>query len=638
MIHHRGTWVLMTVLWGIQSLVFAQQEKASEYYNDSSCYDVKCYDLRISASPDSLYIKGSTSIVATVEKKTLTRFYIQLNDALTVDSVIINEHPSTFEHSGNWIKAITPQKIEVGKMLQATIHYHGNAVSSNVMGGLGIGTTGNSENGCKVFYTLSEPYAALDFFACKQWVTDKADSLKIYITTPKPYMAVANGLLRSVDEKPNNRRTFYWESHYPIAYYLIGFAVGEFKSYNYRFLSTKSGDSIRFENYHCFSDAEWPEYKNSIDKTVEIINYYESLIGVLYPFGREKYGHVVVPIGGGMENQTITFLQNFDFTLVAHELAHSWFGNYVTCSDWQNIWINEGFATYLSYLALEKFYPAEAPDWLNSCLELATRDSLASIYIPADKVFDPLRIFSYYNTYMKGAYFLHTLRYFTESDEIFFQVWQNFLQKYAYKNAGVEDFKRELEAKTGRSWSAFFNEWFYGKGYPVIHLSGIAKNNFLQLQGMVKASSSDNRYSPIPVPVRIQWQNGGDTLIRIVLSDTTSRHSFFFSSPVTAITVDPQHQLLAKFKISFAIDTTPLQSIRTFPNPFNDCFQVIFPTTDTSAVERKLWIYNMAGQQVYSLQTHQRLPQVCLAKLISGTYLLVAQKQDQWYVGRIMKR
>lgn len=638
MIHHRSKWVLITFLWGIHSIIFAQQEKAAEYYNDSSCYDVKCYELRLSASPDSLYLNGSTHIVATVEKKTLTRFYIQLNDALTVDSVIIDGKTCKFEHSSHWIKATLPSTARVGELLRIAVHYHGYAVSSNVLGGIGIGTLGTSSNGCKVFYTLSEPYAALDFFACKQWVTDKADSVKVFITTPKPYMAVANGLLRSVDEKPNNLRTFYWASFYPTAYYLIGFAIGKFNTYTYRFFSATSGDSILFENYHCYPDNEWIEEKNRIDKTIELVNYFETLTGVPYPFGREKYGHVVVPMGGGMENQTITFLQNFDFTLVAHELAHSWFGNYVTCSDWQNIWINEGFATYMSYLAHEKFYPESAPDWLISCLDLATRDSLASIYIPSDKVFDPLRIFSYYNTYMKGAYFLHTLRFFIDSDEIFFQVWHNFLQKYAFKNAGVEDFKRELEAKTGRSWSAFFNEWFYGKGYPVIHLSGNAKNNFLQLQGMVKASSADNHYSPIPVPIRIQWQNGGDTLIRIVLSDTTSRHSFFFASPVTAITVDPQHQLLAKFKISFAIDTTPLQSIQTFPNPFNDCFQVIFPTTDTSAVERKLWIYNMAGQQVYSLQTRQPLPQVCLAKLISGTYLLVAQKQDQWYVGRIMKR
>jgi len=633
----RITFVIVTALWA-NSSVLAQQEKAAVYYNDSSSYDVKCYELRLSASPESLYLSGSTSIIASVEKRPLNKFYVQLSRAFTVDSIVINGQPCRFEHSSHWIKATLPRTAGVGELLRVTVHYHGYAVSSNVLGGIGIGTSGTSKNGCKVFYTLSEPYAALDFFACKQWVTDKADSLKIYITTPKPYMAVANGLLRSVDEKPNNRRTFYWESHYPIAYYLIGFAVGEFKSYNYRFLSTKSGDSIRFENYHCFSDAEWPEYKNSIDKTVEIINYYESLIGVLYPFGREKYGHVVVPIGGGMENQTITFLQNFDFILVAHELAHSWFGNYVTCSDWQNIWINEGFATYLSYLALEKFYPAEAPDWLVSCLDLATRDSLASIYIPDDKVLEPLRIFSYFNTYMKGAYFLHTLRYFVGSDEIFFKVWQSFLQKYAYKNASVEDFRLELEAKTGRSWSAFFKEWFYGKGYPVIHMTGRAQNKYLQLQGYVKASSADNRYSPIPVPVEIQLHNGNDTLIYITLTDTLSRHSFLFSSPVTDITIDPKHWLLAKFNISFAIDTTPLQTIRVFPNPFKDCFKVVFPAMNATPVQKKLWIYNMKGQQLYTIQTYQPLPQCCPRKLGKGTYLLVAQENDQWYVERILKR
>lgn len=629
-----------TALWGKWHSIFAQQEKAMAYYTDSSCYDVKSYELRLTANPDSLYLSGSTHIIARVEKKTLSKFYIQLNDTFKIDSIIINGQQCQFEHINHWVKANLRQSLATGMLMQAIIYYHGYAVSSNVLGGVGIGTSGTSSSeGCKVLYTLSEPYAALDFFACKQWVTDKADSVKIYITTPQPYMAVANGLLQRIEEKDSNLRTFCWESHYPIAYYLIGFAIGDFKTYAYKFFSPATGDSVLFQNFHCYADSEWLEVKPQVDKTIELIHFYEKLTGVAYPFTREKYGHVVVPIGGGMENQTLTFLQNFDFILVAHELAHSWFGNYVTCNDWQNIWINEGFATYLSYLAYEKFYPSSAPDWLANCLYLALRDSLASIYIPADKVYDPLRIFSYSNTYMKGAYFLHTLRYFVNSDEKFFETWKLFLQKNAFGNAGVEDFKSILEAQTGRTWSTFFNEWFYGKGYPIIHLDGHARQQYLHLQGYVRASSADNHYSPIPLPISIQLQNGHDTLIYVTLSDTLSNSSFLFSSAITGMTVDPQHWLMAKFNITFALDTTPINSINVFPNPFKDCFQVVFPATNTLLSQKKsLWIYNMKGQQLYTQQSYLPLLQCCPRQLTYGTYLLVAQADNQWYVQRILKR
>ncbi|HPO66390.1 MAG TPA: M1 family aminopeptidase [Bacteroidales bacterium] len=628
--------IIVATLWGNFLVATAQQEKAIAYYTDSSCYDVKSYELHLTATPDSLYLIGNTHIWAKVEKKDLSKFYIQLNDAFTVDSVVINGKLCTFEHNNHWIKATLSQKIGIGEWLQAIVYYRGYAVSSNVLGGIGIGTSGS--NDCKVLYTLSEPYAALDFFACKQWVADKADSVKVYITTPRPYIAVANGLLQRTEDTQSGLRTFCWESHYPIAYYLIGFAVSEFKTYTYKFYSPITGDSVLFQNFHCYSDSEWIEQKNGIDRTVALIHYFETLTGTAYPFYLEKYGHVVVPIGGGMENQTITFLQNFDFTLVAHELAHSWFGNYVTCNDWQNIWINEGFATYLSYLAHEKFFPNTASDWLLSCLNLALRDSLATIYIPDDRVYDPLRIFSYTNTYMKGAYFLHTLRYFVGSDEIFFAVWKSFLQKFAFRNAGVEDFKAELEAKTGRSWSAFFQEWLYGKGYPIIQIHGRAQHKFLQLQGNVRASASDNRYSPIPVPIQIHFQNGRDTLIHLTLNDTTKRYSFLFASAITGITVDPKHWLMAKFDVSFAIDTTPPNSMNVFPNPFRECFQVIFPEQNAVSVSKRLWIYNPGGQQLFSLRTNQPVPQCCPRQLGTGVYLLVAEDNERWYVQRILKQ
>ncbi|MCX7986635.1 MAG: M1 family metallopeptidase, partial [Bacteroidales bacterium] len=552
--------ILIAGMWLSTTLLFSQQEEANKYYNDSSAYDVKCYELRITATPDSLYLKGSTQIHAQALKKTLNKFYIQLNHALKVDSLIINGLKCSFEHANYWIKASLPQPIAAGNTFHAQIFYHGYAVSSNALEGLGIGmNTGISNNHeCKVFYTLSEPYAALDFFACKQWVSDKADSVKIYITTDKSYIAVANGILKKIEETLSGFHTFYWESRYPIAYYLIGFAIGNFRQYNFKFYSSAARDSVLFQNFHCYNDSDYLAVKPQIDSTISLIRFFETLTNIPYPFAREKYGHVVVPIGGGMENQTITFLQNFDYTLVAHELAHSWFGNYVTCSDWQNIWINEGFATYMSYLAVEKFYPENSLGWLSYCLNLALRDSLATVYIPNDKVFDPLRIFSYTNTYMKGAYLLHTLRYFVGSDSLYFQVWNSFLKKFAYGNAGVEEFKNILEEKTNKSWKWFFDQWFYGQGYPIINIKARLQNNFLSLTAYNKPSSSYNQYTELPVPIHVLLENGKDTILTLRISNNPTTFSFLFHTKIREIKIDPKMWLLAKYETTITSDTTPL--------------------------------------------------------------------------------
>ncbi len=334
--------ILFLILLLLHQVIKSQIEKEPEFYEDSSSYDVTFYWLNLNLSDNSKYISGNTSIVAKATNTNLSRFYIELSDTLSVDSIMINNINQSFYHKNGWIKTVLNNAIDKDKYFTAKIFYHGQGTSSNPLGGFNI----DSVQPSTVLSVLAEPFSSSVVFPCKQYLTDKADSVFVYITVPNGQVVASNGLLKRKVVEPGNKITYQWESRYPIAYYLIAFGISDYKEYSYKFYDENYGDSIFFQNFVYSSPTFLNSVKSEIDMTVDVIKYYEQVTNVAFPFRKEKYGHVTAPIGGGMENQTMTMLSSFNTDLVSHELAHSWFGDLVTCSSWQDIWINEGFATY----------------------------------------------------------------------------------------------------------------------------------------------------------------------------------------------------------------------------------------------------------------------------------------------------
>ncbi len=593
----------------------AQQQNAAVFYTDSSSYDVKHYTINLRAGNTSMFLAGHTAVYAQVTKNNFNKFFIQLNNALTVDSVIFNNQHCAFKHQNNWIKVYLPYLINENQFFTCTIHYHGEAVSSSGLNGIGLDSVDN----CSVFYTLSEPYSALDFFACKQWVTDKADSVNIILTVPAPLKAIANGLLQKVEYSQPNSLTYYWKTNYPIAYYLIGFAIANYTEYSYKFKNESVGDSVLFQNFICTDDDNFNDVKPAIDETINILNVYEKLTGIPYPFYKEKYGHAIMPVGGGMENQTITFLSEFSFELIAHELAHSWFGNLVTCANWNDIWINEGFTTYFSYLAYEKLYPQLAPSWLTSCLNQALRFPDESVFIPDNQIFNERRIFNYQLTYMKGAYLVHMLRNIFQSDSVFFEVISQFLKSYAYSNASTNDFKMVAEQVSGLKLDSFFNQWYYGKGFPVVYFDGKTKHRKLSFSLYQKSSSAENYFTPFAVDIQVKFENGNDTILNVLVDTVPAKYEYWFNDVVKSIIIDPLHRWLIDVKTKLEVDTSDYDSANVFPNPFKNCFWILFPQNFSI---KHAQLFTLDGKLILERKTYHPEFQICPPIDTNTAYLL----------------
>jgi aminopeptidase N len=325
-----------------------------------SKYDVKFYHLSLDVSNENTYLEGFTSILIEIVEDVDTIVF-QLANTMEITSIYTQDNELDYFRAEDAVYILFNASAE--EELYITIHYKGDAGQDRGFFA-GISTAWDATNNQQVTYTLSEPLNAKDWFPVKQVLTDKADSVWFDITCDNSLMAGSNGLLIETEDIGGGKHTFKWRSHYPIAYYLISFAVADYRDYSFNAPLAEEGDSVLVQNFIYDDDGYFNNWKSRIDETGDLISLYSRLV-IDYPFKDEKYGHCVAPMGGGMEHQTMTTLANFNFTLVAHELAHMWFGDNITCASWQDIWINEGFASYFEYLALQNLRSQEDADqWM----------------------------------------------------------------------------------------------------------------------------------------------------------------------------------------------------------------------------------------------------------------------------------
>jgi aminopeptidase N len=479
---------------------------------------------------------------------------------------------------------------------------------------------------------LSEPFHAKDWFVCKQVLSDKADSAYIFITVDTSLMAGSNGTLANISSLSDSTRRFEWKTRYPVAFYLLSFSVSDYQDYSIYAFPDKDGDSLLIQNYIYDSSAFLDEHRENIDVTRDLIELYSDLF-TLYPFPREKYGHCYAPMGGGMEHQTMTTLSDFNFFLVAHELGHQWFGDNVTCATWQDIWINEGFASYIEYLAAENLLSKDvAQAWMVNAHDRARTAPEGSIYIPAEDALDEGRIFSGALSYKKGAAILHMIRYELDDDSLFFQTLQNYQKIFRDSVATGLDFMNVLEVTSGKDFDWFFDQWYFGKGYPNFTMTWWQNKDTLIIASSQSGSSEETPFFRTHIDFLIRFIDGTDTLIRVEQISNDQYFNIQLPSFVSEVIADPDNWLL---DVTTIIEKPPNEgSFSVGPNPFTDRLWIEFRNNN---VKRDIIISDLNGKVIARYETKSDMINLPLNNLVRGVYLFTVVEAGDSVTTKIVK-
>lgn len=591
-------------------------------------YDVIHYDLDLTANNMNTNLAGTVKMTA-IANENIDTVIFELFPSYTINTLLVNQNTAQY----SWRETGIHCKVNVKKGEKFTIStsYSGKAPdqSTNPLGGAGYSQKQSPSWKKNVSWTLSEPFSAYEWFPCKQSLTDKIDSVSVKITVPDSCMAGSNGLLQNITSLPNNQKCFYWKHLQPIDYYLISFSVANYTDYSF-YAHPKDADSILIQNY-VYPNA-LSKFKNQIDNTADFIDYFSDIYS-LYPFHKEKYGHCMAPISGGMEHQTMTTLGYFDDELVAHELAHQWWGNHVTCGSWSDIWLNEGFATYSEYLMLAKLFPSSEKAKLNNI-----HSSVLSVSNGSTWVKDSLNensIFSRELVYNKGAAIIHTLRYIIQNDELFFQALRNFQSEFGFKTATAIDFKNSIEKTTGIDLTNYFNEWYYGEGYPTYSAKIYQKSDNSSELIITQKTSAPN-VTPLftnPIDIRIRRTNNTDTIIRIAINSNFQKN--YFSKELglkEVVDIDPINYIVNRVEqFTNNIDTLP-ENILIFPNPTQDYISIELK----NSVDAVAKILDMNGK-IITEKSFSKEIQLDLKNQSNGNYLLIIESDGTILKHKITK-
>lgn len=549
-------------------------------------YDITYQKLEFTVDPAVYFINGKVTTTFTA-LSSMSNVIFDLTDDLTVSSVKQNNVPITFSQTAEELTINLSNTLTTGNSATVEIIYSGAPSSTE------DAFTTSTHAGTPILWTLSEPYGARDWWPCKQDMNDKVDSIDVYITAPSQYVSVSNGVEIGQVINLNGSKTTHFSHGHPIPAYLVAIAVT-----NYQIFTQNAGtapDTFPIVNY--LYPENFATASNNVAVTLPIMDLYETLFET-YPFSDEKYGHAQFGWGGGMEHTTVSFMGGFSRELIAHELGHQWFGDKVTCASWNDIWLNEGFATYLSGLVIENLDGnPQFRSWKNSLISNITSQNGGSVYVPEALISSVNRIFSSRLTYNKGAMVVNML-HFKLGDTNFFQGLKNYLAdtNLAYKYVQTSDLQSHLETVSGLSLTEFFDDWIYGEGFPSyqFQVQNLA-NNQVNITVNQTQSSTTVSFFEMPLPVRLFGANGEQ--LDVILNNINNNQSFLETVPfvVTSMTFDPEKQIISKNNL-VTLDTTQVAQntiMRLYPNPTSSLLHLQVP--NEMKIEKVIF-YTTLGQ------------------------------------------
>ncbi|WP_223607407.1 M1 family aminopeptidase [Chryseobacterium sp. OSA05B] len=585
-------------------------------------YDLQYQRMDVSLDPAVYNISGSvTSHFKPTQN--MSSIYFDLSDIMVVSQVQYHGSNLTFQQlPTKEVKIDFPTSIPVNTLDSLTIHYSGAPTAGNA-----FNTT--TQGGIPILCTLSEPYGAQDWFPTKQSMNDKIERFDLKITTPSQYNVASNGKLMSETTLPGNQKLTFWRTAYPTAAYLIALSITNFVKLN----DTIGNPPFPFVNYVYPSTNANVTSMANIEWTKQVMNTFETYFGP-YPFRNEKYGHMEFKFGGGMEHQTMSSMGSWSKGLIAHELAHQWFGDKVTCGAWNDIWLNEGFATFGAALANEKLLMtnAEFKNFLLGEINNITSAPDGATYVPDSELSSVSRIFSNRLTYAKGAYILRMIKWIL-GDAVFYQAVKDYHARpnLAYSYVRTSDFNASLLQSTGKDFTGFFNDWLYGEGYPSYTTKWKQTGNQIFFKISQTQSSPSVSFFEMPLPIKVNGTGG--EIAYFVLNHTANNQGFLETVlfPVASVEFNYDYQILEKNSTVVQDNTLSVSSVQKdefalYPNPAKN--ELYLKGFDRAA---EYSIHSADGKLIRK-SVYQPGKTIGISELVPGAYIFTINEQHVKFI------
>lgn len=507
-------------------------------------YDVLFYKIDIYVDLDSQWVGGYVEITAQSLVDNLNFIDLTLHTQLEVTAVRKNGYTVPFSHSTELLTVNLAQYYNPGDQFTIRVEYNGHPYGGAIWDGMRF----DEFDGHPVAFTICEPFGSRNWWPCKDFPFDKADSAEIIVEHqayigPRDIDCVSNGVLIS---KIGDGTTFtsHWMERHPIATYLVALSITDY-SRIMQYWEYEPGKNMPVEQYHF---AGVPPSSMS-GATYYMVNYtIPSLDALSYYFGRypfydEKYGHTQMVGGGAMEHQTSTSIgHNFNTEyVIAHELGHHWAGDNVTCEDFHHIWVNEGFASYTEVLYFEYTYGSSyAYSWLLSQEHINAGTPYVED-IEHDPIFDGITV------YDKGSWLAHMLRQ-QMGDSLFFPAMQDFYltSEFAGRSATTEDLCAHVSQYYGSDMSWFFDAWVYQNhqpNYKYSHSSEPLPTRDGYLVTLVLEQQNTDGIFPMHVEVRA-YGGGVDSTFTVWNANEVDVYQFTSQYPPTWFQIDPDDHIL----------------------------------------------------------------------------------------------
>lgn len=578
-------------------------------------WDLTYNRLNFELNPEILFIKGSVYFEFISKTNQLQSIKIDLANNMVIHKISSGNDQLSFSREGDQVNILLSEALSINKTENFTVEFEGEPIGS------GYESFAQSFHGDSIpaLATLSEPYGAKDWWPCKQSLSDKIDSLDVIVKSPSDYTTASNGLLvENVIAK--GIRTIHWKHRHPIATYLVFVSTTEYTIYS-DWATLSNGQQVEILNY--VYPSSYDKAKANTPITADLIELYSKLF-IDYPFKNEKYGHAQFPWGGGMEHQTMSSMGYFNAPLIAHELAHQWFGDYITCGSWHEIWLNEGFATYLTGLYYQNLEPTQWENWKKSVINAILSEAGGSIYV--DDTNDFRRIFSSRLSYKKGAFVLHMLRG-QLGDSTFFQGVKNYLNddRVTHGFATTDILRENIEAAGDTSLTEFFNDWILGEGYPVYNIDCSTENQQLTIN--IKQTPSVNNGPFFEMNIPISLYHNGDRQDIWVPNHTANDHlEYALAYQPDSVSINKDLWLLGKF--SNSVNNVPYNSEGNLSIYVDQERKILYLNLPNNS-EGNFSIYRLNGKMTETGISISQKGEFSLVNFQKGFYLLQFRGKGQ---------